>query len=339
MTLKPRDLEYELLKQRIYDIPIILQQTLERYDLLPSAELLSKPVITMGIGLSRGPAHIFARSIEDILGTNARAVSVSSLLHHQPSNSTQVLFSQNLSKNMTIVLNTLKDHESTVVFSSRAYQNAPPQWQKVIKKPNWVTIPPSAENQLFLRVQGPCSAAFASLLWASKASKDENLRSHIASIPTLVSKSSLQFKKLLDDIDIERVLKSPVVFIYAGSPDNTHAQCWKWLEGWLQDPVAAWDILDFFHGPFQSLRQQQRSIVTLETPKDRVLFDLLDEELSVTQHNVIRFKAQNSSPLSWFEHETAVNLLLLEALKQYPRSLKENRSPNNLLSLEGIKDR
>jgi creatinine amidohydrolase len=110
----------------------------------------------------------------------------------------------------------------------------------------------------------------------------------------------------------------PVVFVASGvsgqAADNVRL---KWTEALLRDVAPVGDLLDFAHGPFQSLFEREAIVISLSRDDDPTACERLaelEQMLVPERHHHLALKANLNHPLTLIEFEAATNELVLAAL-------------------------
>ena len=257
-------------------------------------------------GIAEGPAHYLVH----LLGECARFVPLSVLAIGPPrEGDVLVIFSQGLSPNAFIALRSARYYRDTLLLTS-----APPSLDGI----HVVTLPPETpESGMLIRVLGPAIGRGAALLLANAIAEAEG-RAHLDTPKVKVA--------------LERAMQRAqgvetgerVVFVMHGDDIAwVRALAWKWMEGlWTPEPPT-WDVLQFAHGPLQSIYDSPCTVISLEREEhpSAPLFDRLGKVLVPDRHRWVRLVSTLPGPLAAMEHDAALDVLMLEALKRRPRDL------------------
>jgi creatinine amidohydrolase len=95
----------------------------------------------------------------------------------------------------------------------------------------------------------------------------------------------------------------------------------KVLEGWLVPAPPIVDLLELAHGPLQQLHPRPATLLAFTRSHDvdgaaeAAALALLESDLDLGRHWLVRLDAQLPAPLSLFEHETMMNALVLRGIE------------------------
>jgi creatinine amidohydrolase len=310
----------DLLAARVDAIPALLEALLARgLDLPPALRLGGRSYTVTAAGIAEGPAHYLVH----LLGARARFVPLSTfaLGGEAVGGDVLVVYSQGLSPNARIALAQTASFRDTLLLTST---EGPLTEALRARGVHVVLLEPRApEAGLLLRVAGPAVARGAAALLAQAVDAAEGRPTHdLAPVPAAVREARVRAEALVATLERARLL-DPLVLVVPG-PELTwcRALAWKWMEGlWTPEPPC-WDVLQFAHGPLQSIHGKPTTILTLEHDGARPLFERLEQVLDHEHHIRLCSHAQLPGPLGAFEHDMTVNVLLLAALSQLDRALE-----------------
>jgi len=135
------------------------------------------------------------------------------------------------------------------------------------------------------------------------------------SVASAITEAAARAEALLRDFD-SQFLSEPMTFVatggYAALASNL---CSKVEEGMFRASPAAVDAVEFAHGPLQEASGKRRTFIALSrnAPYESELFERVRATLE-PQHRWLDLKAQLPEPLQIFEHEAAMNTLVLAAI-------------------------
>ena len=106
--------------------------------------------------------------------------------------------------------------------------------------------------------------------------------------------------------------------------DFAHGLRWKLLEGLGEADPPVCDALQLAHGPLQAIYGRRATLLVLKSsahPHAEELIERLQKVLVEDRHQLQVLAAESAPPLCWFEHDAALNELLLATLESRPRDL------------------
>lgn len=278
-------------------LPDLLEDALSAS--LPPAETLDGVRFVTGIGLSSGPARVFAG-----WAPSARYVPLSAV-EALPSQGRRVLFSQGLSAN-TRILNAFRGAAPVLIGGHRASERR----RAELLGPDGLQIPvlcPEAHPAL-VRVQAPTVATLLGLRWIAASVRPE-WKSELHRVPGAV-------RAALDAARDLSVPSAPVHFVSAGvDPTEGQGLAITWAEGCFEGPPPVSDALELAHGPLQASYGRPRCIVQLASPRSQALFRRVEQVLDPACHELRRLEARLPAPLSWLEWSAGVLGLLESTLR------------------------
>ncbi len=310
----------DLLAARVDAIPGLLEALLERgLELPPALRLAGRSYTVTAAGIAEGPAHYLVH----LLGSRARFVPLSTfaLGGEAVQGDVLVVYSQGLSPNARIALAQTASFRDTLLLTS----TEGPLTEALRARGVHVVLlePRDPEAGLLLRVAGPAVARGAAALLAQAVARADGLPAlDLASVPEAVRAARVRAEAAMATLERARLL-DPLVLVVPGPELGwCRALAWKWMEGlWTPEPPC-WDVLQFAHGPLQSVHGKRTTVLTLEHDGARPLFERLEQVLDHTHHLHLRSRATLPGPLGAFEHDMTVNVLLLAALGQLDRALE-----------------
>jgi hypothetical protein len=328
MTDHSRSLTY--VREVIAELPRALAQTLEVQ--LPALSSAPRSVVTTGIGASEGPARVLAA----VLTEGGIAARFTPLSHFTttplPGADLLVLFSQGLSPNARLVLDsqpyfplrwlvTSLDPKSAkqaagellALFTSRGFSP--------------IVVPPATESGTLVRLSGPTVATLMALRLGALLLADRRLLSRTAQAPDAYRAAR----------DAEPLGDGPLALVTIGtSLAYTNGHRWKLLEALLAGDPPVWDVLQFAHGPLQAFYDKPLTLLVLERGRGSPLLARLANTLQPALHRLIHLGSEHDDELSFFEHAAAIDALLLATLERAPRDLFDWPGRNRDAPLYGL---
>lgn len=304
--------ENESLDAAAERLPSLLRSVADADSDLPSSEALEAPIISTGVGLSGGPARLFAERCTH-LGRAARFLALSELAGG-PSRadhpvSTLVVFSQSLSPNATLA-NRLSPTR-TVVFTGLDPDQDPRLRRLLGPSGRVVHVPASERHGHMVRLHSPVTAAYAALRWLARTDPRPPWAVHLDAVPQRSAEALDRSRQHATTDTVQALLERPLVFVTAGqNPAELHHLAFKWAETVFMGPPPIYDALELAHGPFQAFYDQEMVLLGLETPGMEDVFRRVRAALAPDRHRYYPLSACLPPPLSIFEHDAAVNALL-----------------------------
>ena len=246
---------------------------------------LPRQLVTTGIGTSEGHARHLAEAATRWLGQPARFASTGSLMHGAPPNSEEdwlVVFSQGLSANARHAFRDVAKWGGVVLVTgvSSSSSNEPEEtfdnsaWQKALEAEGVLRIDMGCgtEYGMLLRVIG-ARVGYA-VAWSFLRSL---ARRRLQSIDALTIDSERLMAAQADAIlESKRVFpeaeslvpffaadRSLILVADAGALELAEQLSLKLAEGMLRPQPRCVDVLQFAHGPLQSLARRPTSILYL----------------------------------------------------------------------------
>lgn len=303
------DAQHAVLATRAASIPDAIERLFRRgLSGVESLALANRRWVVTAAGIAEGPALFLAQ----LLGPRARFVPLSSMALAPPRGDALVVFSQGLSPNARIALSCASGFRDTVLFTSASEPDTAALRARGIRT---VKLEPSQpEDGMLLRVIGPAVGRAAALLFAQAIDRAEGREGVAHDVPAAVRSAWARAEWAASSIDPERLL-DPLVLLAQGEDLGwCRALAWKWMEGlWCMEPPV-WDVLQFAHGPLQSVHGRRTTLVALIAEPAAPLFERLGRVLDPAHHTVVRSEAHLPGPLAAFEHDVAINALLVRAV-------------------------
>ena len=306
-------------------LPELLAEVRLRDEQLPPKSWLNDGgLLTTGIGLSGGPARIFALRAAE-MGLRARFSPLTEVCSTSARYATIALFSQNLSPNAQLALNFKSEHK--IAFTGVNANDANNPRSTVLRsflKPQGHIVPvPSTEKHPHLvRLHSPLTALYRALRWLASYSSHESWVRYIDAVPEATSKAFEYYQHRWRQLEkLHDIAHTPILLVSSGQPaQELHLFAWKWAETLYVGPPLCVDALELAHGPLQAFHAQKRFIITLDLPGHSPIIDRVAAVLDIQRHTLLRLPARLPPPLSIFEHDAAINTLLLALMPHIPAS-------------------
>ncbi|MCG3174547.1 MAG: hypothetical protein GMKNLPBB_02792 [Myxococcota bacterium] len=320
----PEAASLKLLRGRVYAIPDIMRSAA---DCLPARRKTTGVVLTTGIGLAEAPARALAHQLR-INGVNTRFEPLSSF-HHPPRADSLILFSQGLSPNTMLAMRACEEYRHRWLFtSSDTLENASPatraaldRWRK--NRGAVIALPLPPEPDMLLRVIGPAvmtATALALFNTAGRAPSDlmREAAESVSWFWRMQRRSVCQLTRAALNIPVALMAPGPYAEIL-------RPMAWKWMEALWRPEPPCWDLLQFAHGPMQSLfNSPWRFVVFLPglDSQTRNILERFRKTLDRKRHRVITLPVRSDwmAPLSM---DSAMNQLILRALELRPMDLSQ----------------
>lgn len=307
------------------------------------------PVLVTGGGLSEGPARLLVALLREA-GVRCAYAPLSQFVAPRSSSvssstpestgaaGTLVLFSQGLAPNARFPLLQLSRFRRTLLvtsvdpFAADSSQNSDTASLGRLAARllhggvQIVTLPPVREDGLLLRVIGPAVHALAA---AYLAGID---LATLAGVPALYEPPPTPGVippqgSLLYEQQSGAVPSIPPVALVTSGPyaDAVFGLRWKLLEGLHVPDPPIWDALQVAHGPLQSIWHRPHTLLLLarhDAAYEAPLWARIAQVFAAPHHRVLTLRARRlPGLLAYFEHDAALNALLIDALGRAPRGL------------------
>lgn len=302
------------LTERVASIPDALRVAADVA--LPALSRAPRTLVTTGIGASEGPARLLACTLADA-GVAARFVSLARFTHEAPAADLLVVFSQNLSPNARLALTREHRFGARWLVTSAGYASGVSAREALVERYRGegvvpILVPPASEDGMLLRVVGPAVASLMALRIAALVAGERS------TLPNLAEAA----RAYTPPVVVEALNAQPLALITAGvSVESLHGHRWKLLEALLREDPSVWDVLQFAHGPLQTIHDRAQTLLVLSTPRATTLVSRLQAALSPQHHRVLVWTAQHDNALAFFEHSAAIDACLLATLRAHPRNL------------------
>jgi len=306
-------------------------------------------VITTGVGSSAANARLLAALLQDA-GLAARFVPLSAFAAGPPDDAAAdalVVFSQGLSPNARLALQECDAWAGVVLVTAVPGDDAgtvpgaredPPPSGHLASRQAEVTalaargvavqrIDAAEEYGTLLRVGGPLlghAAALQLALAAAHAAGRKPAGLLPGSIPVddvcaRVADAPERLAREHGDLDAA-ALECGLGLLASGGYGELLANVRaKIVEGLLLPEPAAWDLLDFAHGPFQQIHARPWSLLALtrtDAPGETALLDRLASMLVGGRHRLVRWESSLPGALALFEHEALADALVLRMIAE-----------------------
>jgi creatinine amidohydrolase len=272
-----------------------------------------RSVLTTGIGSSFAHAEYLAWLLRNRGGTPAWSVSSGSFMTPPGGEAREqalVVFSQGLSPNARLPLAHVRRFGCTIlVTAADAEHGERAAALQRFREAGVVVVPMPVdpEYEVLLRIVGPMVGYVLALRLAARQGVAIDIDP-----PSLAS-------AITDSANGATALEAPgdpITFVatggYAGLCSNL---CAKVIEGMYLPFPAAVDAMEFAHGFQQEASGKRRTFIALarNAPHEMELFARVRATLE-PQHRWLELKARLPEPFQIFEHEAAVNTLVLAAI-------------------------
>ena len=236
------------------------------------------------------------------------------------------MFSQGLSPNARLALTHSRAFGRTVLVSAARGESGERSDALKRAEETGVTViemPAAPEYEVLLRILGPL-IGYAVALQIAAAQRGVALRVDANAIATAITNAIERTTALLSGSD-RRVFSDPITFVTTGGYGAlTSNLCAKVTEGmFLQTPVAV-DAIEFAHGTLQQAVGRNRTFIALSrnVAHDAELLARVHAVLE-PQHHWLEMQALLPEPFQIFEHEAAMNVLVLDAIADRHLDQKE----------------
>lgn len=293
---------------------------------LPAESRAATLWLTTGIGASEAPARLFAGLLAE-RGHVARYLPLSMFLDGPaaPLGARRVVFSQGLSPNARLAFRERHDVARTLLVSSlpASHDGEEGDFLRALLAEGLtlLTIPPPEERGSLVRVVGPAVAMLAALDLAGEIVGDREFVKSLDQIPAATEQAFAAGQRLAERLPLAELGHAPLALISVRqSGERAHGLRWKLLEGLGHMDPPVWDVLQVAHGPFQHFYHRRLVLLALAAVDDP-LCARLRQLCHPDRHLVVSLPAQLPPPLDVFEHDAALNAILLGALAASPRDL------------------
>ncbi|MEO6029617.1 MAG: creatininase family protein, partial [Candidatus Binatia bacterium] len=320
---------------RVRALPPLVQAALAADGASPAVGLATvRRVVATGIGSSAAHARYLAWLLAEYVGCDARFRPLGAFFEPAPAGSCDdllVVVSQGLAPNARVALADLAAWRHVVVLTAtdgdEARRRGRTDAAELVEHLAAVgvelrTFAGAEEYGTLVRVTGPMMGYAAVLRYARDLAATVGRATaiplcdgaHVAAAMTAMAASVEPLRALATS----GRLAGPVALLasgdYAGLVDNLRA---KLLEGIFVPLPPAFDLLELAHGPFQQAFPAEATFLALTRPDAAREVDLLARfttMLDPARHRVVPLAATLPLPFSIFEHETAMNELMLAGI-------------------------
>ena len=320
-----------ILSRRVDAVPSMLKQQRDMWRPLGLRPV--RNVITSGAGGSEGPA----RALNAQLNRQPQRGAVRSQFWplstfvSAPSpdpDTLLVVFSQGLSHNARVALRHHRRFAQCVIITtvdaSRADERGSYLQQLLREGALQILHLPTSEDSLLVRILGPAAMTLIANLLAAQLN-DEPLKRTLEAcdemLATLAAAPPLS-QHLEATADRGRL----ALISTSDTLSLMHGLRWKLLEGLGDDDPTVWDVLQFAHGPLQSIYQRRATLLGFthaQHPRAAELLELLRQVLVPARHTLILVEAKLALPWSFFEHDMWLNRVMLNSIQHEPRLLTQ----------------
>src|SRR5262245_1459268 len=288
-----------------------------------------RSVITTGLGSSFAHAAYLAYVLRTHGRFSAWEVPTGTLLTSPRSDAREqalVVFSQGLSPNARPPLAQTRNFGCTVLVTAARRESG--ERSEALRRAEdagvvIIEMPAAPEYEVLLRILGPL-IGYAVALRIAAAQPGVALNVDANAIATAITDATERTTSLLSGAD-RRVFSDPITFVTTGGYGVlTSNLCGKVLEGmFLQAPIAV-DADEFAHGTLQEAAGKNRTFIALSrtVPHDAELLARVRSVLE-SQHRWLEMHAHLPEPFQIFEHEAAMNVLVLNAIADRRLDQKE----------------
>ena len=281
----------------------------------------ARAVVTTGVGSSGAHARALAAWLAD-LGVAARFLPPSAFpeAHRDPhADELLIVFSQGLSPNIRWALSEVDAWRQLAVVTSTHTSDADDRgrFAAALSEAGALLIDSGAEAEYgtLVRLAGPATGFWVvqQILrtFGADAGPDAD------ETATAIEAARRRGEALAEPI-AARLAREPVLWLAAGTTvlaaDNLRL---KWAEGLLRPVPPVADLLDFAHGPFQTLYDRDALLVALcHLDGSTHAAEARVRELTVPgRHAFVPLEARLEGPAAMLEYEAMANAMLLAALK------------------------
>ncbi len=279
-----------------------------------------------GIGCSEAPARLFVGQLA-AGGVAASYVPLSAFLDGNPvpAGARLVVFSQGLSPNARLAFADPRQARRSLLVTSLQPDGAGEAERflaaLVAEGLQVLTVPPATEQGSLVRVVGPAVAMLAAVDLAARIIGDAQTVKQLDQVPQAVAAAFAAAQQRLAALPLAQLGRSPLALVSVGSSsDRTHGLRWKLLEGLGHMDPPVWDLLQVSHGPLQHFYERQLALLVLAS-EAHPLVERLAQLCRPERHLLVPLPASLPPPLDLFEHDAALNALLLGVLAVSPRDL------------------
>lgn len=337
-----------LLRARVDAAPGVLASLPSRIPILAARpERLPRVLVTTGIGTSEGHARHLAEVAARYAGQPARFASTGSLAHAPPPGAEHdwlVVFSQGLSANARHALSHVEAYAGVLLVTGLSLETSEAEgltsekraWLEALEARGVVRVDLGCGTEYgallrvigaragYLAAWGILRALLARRLEETGALEIEASRLEAAQCraPEEARRAFPEGMPLAPFFDASRTL---IVVSEGGVGEMVDQLTLKLAEGMLRPQPRAIDVLQFAHGPLQSLALQPTSILYLasQTPNEAAAkwLERFREALDPVLHDVRVLRATLDWPFAALEFEAIFDALVLRGLEETERDL------------------
>jgi creatinine amidohydrolase len=278
-----------------------------------------RSVVTTGIGSSSAHARYLAWLLRTGGGLPAWDVSTGVFLKppgDEAPGQALVVFSQGLSPNARFPLSFANRYGSTVLVTAAGAERG--ERALALKRAEdagvvVIPMPVDPEYEVLLRIIGPVVGYAMALRIASGCGI--KIEVDAKSIAAAMADAADRAEALVAGAK-PQVFSNSITFVATGGYGQLASNlCAKIAEGMFLPPPAAVDVLELAHGFLQEAAGKPRTFIGLarKSEFETELFACVRAALE-PQHQWLELQAQLPEPFQIFEHEAAMNILVLAAI-------------------------
>ena len=278
-------------------------------------------VTTTGVGSSGAHARALASWLA-ALGVDARFCAPSAFpaehdgAHHDD---LLVVFSQGLSPNMRWAAAGVGSWRQVAVVTSTGPSEADERgrFAATLEEAGALLIDSGAENEFgtLVRLTGPATAFWAAHSIAQAFGAEPGPGA--AEVASALERASERAEAMARPLGKLLGTRAAVWLAPGAALDATDNLRLKWAEGLYRTMPPVTDLLDFAHGPFQAVYDEEAVVLLLSranTP-DREAEQRVRALLVPERHELVRLEAELDGAAAILEYEVIANALLLAALE------------------------
>jgi creatinine amidohydrolase len=334
-----------LLRERVALAPTLVRAAIALDVALPFDPAAARGIVTTGLGSSAAQAKLLAHLLTG-MGLPARFVPPGAFALSPPPaagaddgrrrRDALVVFSQGLSPNARIALRDPAAWLGIVLVTAVEPESASREARTVLGALAaagglHLVLPGGAERGLLLRVAGPIAGMAVAFRLAEAIARGAGLSNlppalDAQRVAAAMSAATAAARRLCAGGD---PFAGTVLLIASGGhgdlADNLRL---KLVEGLFEPVPPVCDLIEFAHGPFQSLYERPATFVVLErrdAAGEPALLERFAAMLRRDRHRMLRLPAELPGPLALFEHEAGLTELVVAA--SAARGLDQTRWP------------
>ncbi len=319
----------DVLVGRVRRTPAALDATLAAPECaLDEAWWSRAQIVVTGVGLAAGPARVAANLLAS-LGVPARFEPLGAFACGAPRGQALCVFSQGLSPNAQLAMSRVGSYErALLVTSARVARRDAPAHDHALGRwcaaggGVWGLPPDEVEGGMLLRVIAPICAALGAARLAARLGRARGVHADwLGDLERVPERHARMLGEARPSPRGDRALALVTVGL---SSELTHGLMWKVMEALWSEPPMCVDVMDFAHGPLQSLEGTRALVLAMHGPeRAHDALAVRFGEVLGGGHELARVRAEGPGPLALFEFDAALNVWACEELRGFTGDLGE----------------